>query len=500
MEMTKLKQIIEAALMASGEVLSIERLQLLFDEFDKPKSPAIKKALDSLIEDFSERGIELVEVASGYRFQVRKDVAPWVTRLWDEKPQRYSRALLETMSLIAYRQPITRGDIEDVRGVAVSSQIIRTLLDREWVRVVGHRDVPGRPAMYATTKEFLDYFSLKSLDELPTLDAIREIDDANQNLDLINAEKNASVTREYDFDNEGDVEIRGEEVLAETELELEEAQRLVQQVEDNVFNKPSEEELAAEREAEREAKAAEERLAEEAATERKLADKYAQSSLSVASSSSQPSFADMANKTQQRLSSETDSGLSVADLADKIADHQARLAGSPKVEEAAEVEHAAEAPSTEAPTEDESSEGLTLIQQQERLMQQLMQEEAERQARENGAAETETITVEPSVTDTATDTWSSASDNYSESESESELESYEDEALLAEAQAEKELLEQERLENEQLEKELLEKQLLEKERLAEEALENELSLEDDTSASSSTVADISTKKNSLFDD
>ena len=340
------------------------------------------------------------------------------------------------------------------------------------------------------------------MDELPTLDAIREIDDANQNLDLINAEKNASVTREYDFDNEGDVEIRGEEVLAETELELEEAQRLVQQVEDNVFNKPSEEELAAEREAEREAKAAEERLAEEAATERKLADKYAQSSLSVASSSSQPSFADMANKTQQRLSSETDSGLSVADLADKIADHQARLAGSPKVEEAAEVEHAAEASSTEAPTEDESSEGLTLIQQQERLMQQLMQEEAERQARENGAAETETITVEPSVTDTVTDTWSSASDNYSESESESEseLESYEDEALLAEAQAEKELLEQERLENEQLEKELLEKQLLEKERLAEEALENELSLEDDTSASSSTVADISTKKNSLFDD
>jgi segregation and condensation protein B len=491
MEMTKLKQIIEAALMASGEVLSIERLQLLFDEFDKPKSPAIKKALDSLIEDFSERGIELVEVASGYRFQVRKDVAPWVTRLWDEKPQRYSRALLETMSLIAYRQPITRGDIEDVRGVAVSSQIIRTLLDREWVRVVGHRDVPGRPAMYATTREFLDYFSLKSLDELPTLDEIREIDDANQNLDFINAEKKASVTREYDFDNEGDVEVRGEEILAETELELEEAQRLVQQVEDNVFNKPSEEELAAEREAEREAKAAEERLAEEAATERKLADKYAQSSLSVAGSSSQPSFADMANKTQQRLSSETDNGLSVADLADKIADHQARLAGTPKVEEAPEVEHAAEAPSTEAPTEDESSEGLTLIQQQERLMQQLMQEEAERQARENGAAETETITVEPSVSNTAADTWSYASDNDSESDSES----YENEELLAEAQAEKELLEQERLENEQLEKELLEK-----ERLAEEALENELSLEDDTSASSSTVADISTKKNSLFDD
>ena len=301
MEMTKLKQIIEAALMASGEVLSIERLQLLFDEFDKPKSPAIKKALDSLIEDFSERGIELVEVASGYRFQVRKDVAPWVTRLWDEKPQRYSRALLETMSLIAYRQPITRGDIEDVRGVAVSSHIIRTLLEREWVRVVGHRDVPGRPAMYATTKEFLDYFSLKSLDELPTLDEIREIDDANQGVDQINAEKKASVTREYDFASEDEVEARGEEVLAETELELEEAEKLMRQVEDNVFNKPSEEELAAEREAERQA-----------------------------NQTPAPSFADMANKTQQRLSGSLESGLesegpSIADLADKIAAHQAKV-------------------------------------------------------------------------------------------------------------------------------------------------------------------------------
>ena len=471
MKMTKLKQIIEAALMASGEVLSIERLQLLFDEYEKPKSPAIKKALDSLIEDFSERGIELIEVASGYRFQVRKDVAPWVTRLWDEKPQRYSRALLETMSLIAYRQPITRGDIEDVRGVAVSSQIIRTLLDREWVRVVGHRDVPGRPAMYATTKEFLDYFSLKSLDELPSLDEIREIDDANQNLDFINAEKKASVTREYDFDNEGDVEIRGEEVLAETELELEEAQRLVQQVEDNVFNKPSEEELAAEREAEREAKAAEERLAEEAATERKLADKYAQSSLSVDATSSQSSFANMANKTQQRLSSEMDNGLSVADLADKIADHQARLAGAHKVEDIPVAESA-----VEAPTEDGSSEGLSLIEQQELLMQQLMQEEAERQAQEYGAAESISTSAEASIEPST------------------------DSSLMDRGLTEDDLHERELLEEQRLEKEQLEHELLEKERLAEEALENELSLEDDTSQSSSFVAGISTKKNSLFDD
>jgi segregation and condensation protein B len=421
MELIKLKQIIEAALMASGEVLSIERLQLLFDDFDKPKSPAIKQALDSLMDDFSGRGIELVEVASGYRFQVRKDVAPWVTRLWDEKPPRYSRALLETMSLIAYRQPITRGDIEGVRGVAVSSQIIRTLLDREWVRVVGHRDVPGRPAMYATTKEFLDYFSLKSLDELPSLDEIREIDDANQNLDFINAEKKASVTREYDFDNDGDVALRGEEILTETELELEEAQRLVQQVEDNVFNKPSEEELAAAREAERQDKAAAEKLAEEA-----TADKLAK-----------PSLAEMANKTQQRLSS-TD-GPSDIDRADIIADHQARLAGinpdsADKSKDSALVD----------PAQNQPEQALTLLQQQEQLMQQLMQDEAQRQTQDVSCVE---------------------------------------------------------LEEELLEQEALEKELLEKERLAEEALENELG-SDDTEFSADTAAELgsSTKKNSLFDD
>lgn len=346
MELTKLKQIIEGALMAAGDVLSIERLQLLFDDYEKPKSPQIKEALDSLIEDYSERGIELVEVASGYRFQVRKEVASWVTRLWDEKPQRYSRALLETISLIAYRQPITRGDIEDVRGVAVSSNIIRTLLDREWVRVVGHRDVPGHPAMYATTKEFLDYFSLKSLDELPTLDEIRELDDANQNLDLINAEKQASVNREYDFVSEEDVTARGEEVLAETEIELQEAEKLMRQVEDNVFNKPSEEELAAEREAEREAKQEAERQA---------------------NLSSSPSFADMANKTQERLSDSAKSeSPSIADLADKIADHQAKEQPKEPIEK------------KEGQTE--GQEELTLVQQQERLMQQLLQEEAERQA------------------------------------------------------------------------------------------------------------------------
>lgn len=453
MELIKLKQILEAALMASGEVLSIERLQLLFDDFEKPKSPAIKEALESLMEDFSERGIELVEVASGYRLQVRKDVAPWVTRLWDEKPQRYSRALLETMSLIAYRQPITRGDIEDVRGVAVSSNIIRTLLEREWVRVVGHRDVPGRPAMYATTKEFLDYFSLKSLDELPSLDEIREMDDANQNLDLINAEKKASATREYDFDNEEDVATRGEGVLAETELELEEAEKLIQQVEDNVFNKPSEEELAAEREAEREMKAEQERLAEEETAERRLADKFSQPTLSSST------FEAMANKTEDRLSS--DSGPSVVDLADKIADHQARLAGINTDVAESEVVDSGES------NEEEQPQALTLLQQQEQLMQQLMQEEAQRQ---QGIIKADSL----------------ATDVEQETSQDEELEA----ELLAEAEAEKALLEQEALEEE-----LLEKELQEKERLAEEALENELGLQDSSYEDGS-----STKKNSLFDD
>jgi len=477
MELTKLKQIIEAALMASGEVLSIERLQLLFDEFEKPKSPAIKEALTSLMEDYCERGIELVEVASGYRLQVRKEVAPWVTRLWDEKPQRYSRALLETMSLIAYRQPITRGDIEDVRGVAVSSHIIRTLLDREWVRVVGHRDVPGRPAMYATTKEFLDYFSLKSLDELPSLDEIREMDDANQNLDLINSEKKASATREYDFASEDDVAARGEEVLAETELELEEAEKLVQQVEDNVFNKPSEEELAAEREAERQAIAEEERLVEEAAK----------------SVSAQPSFAEMANRTEQRLT--TDDGPSGVDLSDRIADHQARLAGI-NTEQAVEASVEKVVPDSlgNESLENEPEEALSLLQQQEQLMQRLMQEESQRQAQ--GVVESPSFDeAEESVPVVAKDFEEVDSEIDSEPSDEMDQEALAEQAaeaeLLAEAEAEKELLEQEAAaERELLAMEALEREALEVEALETEEQENKLGLENSTDV----------KKNSLFDD
>ena len=168
--------VIEAALLAAGKPLTLEQLAGLFDEGARPSKPEMKQAMAELSEQCEGRGFELKEVASGWRFQVRQELAPWVGRLWDEKPQRYTRALLETLALIAYRQPITRGEIEDIRGVSVSTNIIRTLQEREWVRVVGHRDVPGRPAMYATTRQFLDYFNLRNLDELPPLSELRDLD------------------------------------------------------------------------------------------------------------------------------------------------------------------------------------------------------------------------------------------------------------------------------------------------------------------------------------
>jgi len=180
----QLKQIIEAALMAAGQPLSIERLQALFEEDQQPERSDIRKNLELLRQECEGRSIELKEVASGFRYQVRQDYAPWIARLWEERPARYSRALMETLALIAYRQPITRPEIEDIRGVAVSTQIIKTLHEREWIRVVGHRDVPGKPAMYGTTHQFVDYFNLKSLDELPTLAEIRDLDQINIELDL----------------------------------------------------------------------------------------------------------------------------------------------------------------------------------------------------------------------------------------------------------------------------------------------------------------------------
>lgn len=171
MTLPQIKNIIEAALMVSERPLTLERLMTLFKplEIDGSLYEQVKQALGELRQEYTGRGIELKEVASGFRFQARAELSPWLNQLWEERSPRYSRALLETLAIIAYRQPITRGEIEALRGVSVSSPIIRTLLEREWIRIVGHREVPGRPAVYVTTPQFLDYFNLKSLAELPLL-------------------------------------------------------------------------------------------------------------------------------------------------------------------------------------------------------------------------------------------------------------------------------------------------------------------------------------------
>ena len=184
MENEALKNIIEAILLAAGRPLTLDQMLAMFAESEKPERSQLREAIELLQVDYEQRGIALVQVGGGYRIQIRETMQPWVARLWEEKPARYSRALLETLSLIAYRQPITRGEIENVRGVTVSTSIIKTLLEREWVHVVGHRDVPGHPAMYGTTKQFLDYFSLKSLSELPTLAELRDLSTIGAELEL----------------------------------------------------------------------------------------------------------------------------------------------------------------------------------------------------------------------------------------------------------------------------------------------------------------------------
>lgn len=172
----ELKLIVEAVLLAAGEPVSLERLHEVFAEDEQPSRQALQAALLALAQDYEGRSLELVEVAGGFRLQVRQTYSPWVARLWEERPGRYSRALLETLALIAYRQPITRGEIEEVRGVSVSTHIIRTLQDRGWIKVLGHREAPGRPSLYGTTRIFLDYFNLKSLGDLPPLAELRDLD------------------------------------------------------------------------------------------------------------------------------------------------------------------------------------------------------------------------------------------------------------------------------------------------------------------------------------
>ena len=223
-ELTELKRIIEGAILASESPLTIDNLESLFI-VESPTRSEIRDAIAEIEADCESRGFELKKVATGYRFQVKEKYSEWVSRLWEERAPRYTRALLETLALIAYKQPITRGDIEEIRGVAVSTNIIRTLLEREWVRVVGHRDVPGRPAMYATTKHFLDYFNVASLEELPTLQEIKDI-----------AAEEASLAIEEPLIEMTSIELEPEdlELEAANETDLEAVSQQVDQIQENI--------------------------------------------------------------------------------------------------------------------------------------------------------------------------------------------------------------------------------------------------------------------------
>lgn len=184
MEKSTIKSILEAAIFAASDPLTIDKLLSLFPENAKPSKALIHESLEALQQDYESRGVELVKVASGYRFQAKSCFSEWLQRLWQQRPPKYSRALFETLALIAYKQPLTRGEIEEVRGVAVSSHIVKTLIDREWVKVVGHREVPGKPALLATTKQFLDYFNLSSLSSLPPLEELMDLDEVGKQLGL----------------------------------------------------------------------------------------------------------------------------------------------------------------------------------------------------------------------------------------------------------------------------------------------------------------------------
>ena len=223
-ELAELKRIIEGAILASESPLTIDNLESLFI-VESPTRSEIRDAIAEIEADCESRGFELKKVATGYRFQVKEKYSEWVSRLWEERAPRYTRALLETLALIAYKQPITRGDIEEIRGVAVSTNIIRTLLEREWVRVVGHRDVPGRPAMYATTKRFLDYFNVASLEELPTLQEIKDI-----------AAEEASLAIEEPLIEMTSIELEPEDLELEgaNETDLDAVSQQVDQIQENI--------------------------------------------------------------------------------------------------------------------------------------------------------------------------------------------------------------------------------------------------------------------------
>ncbi|UTW49709.1 SMC-Scp complex subunit ScpB [Bacterioplanoides sp. SCSIO 12839] len=452
-----LKNILEAALMAAGGPLSLERMQTLFDHHEQPKSTELKQALTEIKHDLLGRGIELIEVASGYRLQVRSEVAPWVGRLWDERPQRYSRALLETLALIAYRQPITRGDIEDVRGVVVSSQMMKTLIERDWVRIVGYRDVPGRPAMYATTKEFLDYFGLKSLEDLPSLMEIRELEDTNRKLEFgDDAEARKETPKEYDFVSDEDVEERGASVLDATEEDLAKAAALVERVEANVFARPDDEDEAAS-EKPRDIGELLERL-ENVEKDRDLSDLVAQ---------------------QEDLMAQQDAAISELPVPETTLPEAVVL-------EATEPEAVADTPKTL-----EDAQRARLLAEQQAIKDRIMQEIAAEQAAASADAEPEVL--EPEVVESEI-----VEPEVVESDDHADMDAAEEQAereLLEELQLEQERLEQEKAEQERLEaeaEELLiqqeieaEKALLAEEQAEKQAQENELSDDDSDSSSPS---------------
>lgn len=198
MDIGYLKNVVEGALLAAGAPLNLHQLNALFPDEEKPGHGALKEALAALDAELEGRAVELTEVGSGYRIQIRTRYMPLISKLWAEKPPRYSRALLETLAIIAYRQPITRGDIEQIRGVSLSANILRTLQERDWIKVLGHRDVPGRPELLGTTRSFLDYFNLKSLDELPTLAEIKDIDNLEPELELIHPTADSNLDQHPD--------------------------------------------------------------------------------------------------------------------------------------------------------------------------------------------------------------------------------------------------------------------------------------------------------------
>lgn len=222
MEIKELQKIIEGGLLAAGRPLTFDDILSLFGLEDsyRPAREELHKAMQNISADCEGRGFELKQVASGYRFQVRQELSQWVGRLWEEKPQKYSRALLETLAIIAYRQPVTRGEIEEIRGVSVSSNIVKTLLEREWIRVVGHRDVPGRPAILATTKKFLDYFNLRRLDDLPPLSEIKDLVEMAPELGL-EEELKAQVdnTEQQNESEEDSYELKSDDSQDELEMQ-----------------------------------------------------------------------------------------------------------------------------------------------------------------------------------------------------------------------------------------------------------------------------------------